>query len=443
MQHLSTALFETLERHRSTMKIMRIIMLWSFLAGLSCRAERPNVLWLVGEDMGLDLGCYGAPVVRTPNLDRLAREGTRFDRAFCPASICSPSRSAFNTGMYPARIRSLAHRTAQKDKRPLPDGVQTISQWFADAGYYTCLMGNPKKDFNFLEQGTIFQGDDWGGRGQDQPFFCLYNFMEPHRYGWDVWDELPTHLDPADVVLPPIYPDHPVMRQSFAKYLDFIMEMDRKVGLVLERLQREGQLDNTLIFFLGDNGRTMYRGKQWLYEEGLSVPLIARFPSVFDPGTVRDDLVNLIDLAPTSLALAGVPVPATMDGWVIAGPAARERPWIFGARDLCDDVSDPMHSVRGERFKYIRNQRPGTPYQVAAYTVLKHPEYTAAREMFQAGKLTPAQALMFADGKPAEELYDVVKDPWETRNLAADPEYREQLTRMRAVLDDWIAASAP
>jgi uncharacterized sulfatase len=421
---------------------MRMILLpvLCLLAATSGARERPNVLWLAGEDMGLDLGCYGAPVVKTPNLDRLAREGTRFDNAYCTASICSPSRSSFNTGMYAPSIGAQDHRTDPEKKKPLPAGVKTVSQWFAEAGYYTCLMGNPKKDFNFLEPQEVFLGDDWADREEGQPFFCLYNFVEPHRWGWHAWDDLPVHLDPGDVVLPPGYPDHPVMRRSFAKYLDFVLELDRKVGLVLERLEQEGELDRTLIFFLGDNGRTMYRGKQWLYEEGLRVPLIARFPAVFAPGSVRDDLVSLIDLAPTSLALSDLPVPDHMEGQVVAGPRAHARTHVFATRDLCGLVMDPMRSVRDTRFKYIRNYRPGTPYRVCQYTVDNHPEYTVARRLYEAGSLPPAQVPFFTEAKPPEELYDLQADPGETRNLARDPAYIDQLGRLRNVLDRWMTA---
>lgn len=401
-------------------------------------SSRPNILWLVGEDMALDLSCYGLRSIETPNIDRLAREGMRFDNAFCPSSMCSPSRSAFNTGMYATAIGAHDHRTAADRKQPLPAGVRPVSQWFAEGGYHTCLMGNPKLDFNFLTDGKVFQSDDWSNREAGQPFFATLNFVEPHRYGWDAWESLPRHLDPSKVELPPVYPDDPVMRASYAKYLDFIVEMDRKVGVILSRLEDEGLLDNTVIFFLGDNGRTMYRGKQWLYDGGLRVPLIVRYPPSIKAGTVSKALVNLIDLAPTSLSLAGIDVPAKMQGQVFLGDNTQTRQYIFASRDLCDDVVDPMRCVRDARFKYIRNYRPENGYRVAGYTKRKHPEWTAARKLHEKGRLTPAQALMFVDRKPSEELYDLEADPWETDNLAESPHHSDELHRLREALDEWM-----
>lgn len=399
---------------------------------------RPNILWLIGEDMGLDLSCYGLESIRTPNIDRLAEEGIRFDNAFCTSSICSPSRSSFNTGMYPTAIAAQDHRTPQQRKQHLPPGVKPISQWFADAGYHTCLMGNPKEDFNFLTTGEVYHSRDWGDRAAGQPFFATCNFGEPHRWVWDPWEKLATHIDPRTIKLPAVYPDDPTMRSSYAKYLDFIVELDRKLGRVLERLEAEGLLDNTIIFFFGDNGRTMYRGKQWLYDGGLRVPLIARYPKQFEPGSVNKDLVSLIDLAPTCLAMAGTSVPPKMQGQIFLQQGAAKREYIFASRDLCDDVLDPMRCVRSATYKYIRNYRLENGYRVARYTKLKHPEWTAALKLHRQGRLNAAQSLMFAERKPQEELYKLDEDPDETRNLAQSPEHTQILNELREELDAWM-----
>lgn len=403
--------------------------------------RRPNVLWLISEDMGQQLGCYGYPIP-TPNVDRLAREGTQFSRAFCSSPICSPSRSAFTTGMYATTISAHDHRTVQQNKKFLPEGVRLIPQWFADHGYHTSLMGNPKRDWNFLHEGEDYQSNDWDRRAPGQPFFTMLNFMEPHRWGWGQWPNLPTHVDPASVPVPPIYPDGPIMRQSIGKYTDFIIEMDRKLGLVLDRLEAEGELDNTIIFFFGDNGRTIYRGKQWLYDEGMNVPLIARYPGVFEPGSINDDLVSLIDLAPTSLALAGCAVPEVMQGRVLFGDdAGPKADYVFASRDLSDEIVDQIRAARDKRYKYIRNYMPEIGYPDGPYVRKTHPEYAEAREAFELGNVTPEQALFFQARKPAEELYDVVADRWETVNLAGEPEYAPVLDRMRKALDRWIVES--
>ncbi|MBX2850655.1 MAG: sulfatase [Phycisphaeraceae bacterium] len=402
---------------------------------------RPNVLWLIAEDMGQELGCYGYPI-KTPNIDRLAREGTQFSRAFCSSPICSPSRSAFSTGMYATAIHAQDHRTAQDLKRKLPAGVKTIPKWFEQNGYHTSLMGNPKTDWNFLFSNKEYMGTDWSQRKTGQPFFAMYNFLEPHRWGWSKWPDLATHLDPDTVPVPPIYPDGPVMRQSIAKYMDFIIEMDRKVGLVLDRLEEEGLSDNTIIFFFGDNGRTIYRGKQWLYDEGMNVPLIARYPGLFEPGSVNDELISLIDLAPSSLSLAGCPVPEKMQGKVRFGEDAAPRAkYVFASRDLSDQTQDRIRAARDKRYKYIRNYRPEAGYAASPYLLKTHPEYTEARQAYELGELDEKQSLFFQSRKPEEELYDIEADPWETKNLAEQREYGDVLQRMRAALNQWITES--
>ena len=406
--------------------------------------RRPNVLWLISEDMGQQLGCYGFPI-KTPNVDRLAREGTQFNRAFCSSPICSPSRSAFTTGMYATTIGAQDHRTADADKRPLPDGVKIAPHWFREAGYHTCLPGTDKTDWNFVHGekiGDAYMSRDWADRKPGQPFFAMLNFTEPHRWIWDHWPDLPFHHDPATVPVPPIYPDLPVMRQNVAKYMDFIVEMDRKLGLVLDRLEQEGELDNTIIFYFGDNGRTIYRGKQWLYDEGLIVPLVARYPGRFEPGSINDDLVSLIDLLPTSLAMAGIAVPSKIQGRVHFGQnAAPPAEYVFASRDTSDEVPDRIRSARDKRYKYIRNYRPELGYPASPYVLKAHPEYTEARQAYDRGALNAQQSLYFQPVKPGEELYDIQADPYETENLAGRPEFAPALSRLRVALTHWIVQS--
>lgn len=409
------------------------------VSAVSGKTKRPNVLWLISEDMGLHLSCYGFDQIETPNIDRLAKEGTRFDKAICTAAVCSPSRSSFNTGMYPTSIHSANHRTVKEKKKPLPDGVKLVTQWFSDAGYYSCLMGEIwKEDFNFIPEEPKYDGYDWAGRAEGQPFMAVYNFVEPHRWKWGRWDNLAFHHDPNVVDPGPLYVDEPVMKQSFAKYLDFIVELDKKIGIVLKRLEDEGVLDNTIIFFFGDNGQTIYRGKQWLYNAGLHVPLIARYPKTFKAGTVREDVVSLIDLLPTSLDLADIKVPPKIEGQVVAGPNRKPREYAFAQRNRSDNISDCIRSVHDGRYHYIRNYMPEIGYPGSAYVYAVHPEYAIAKKLYEQGELTQAQALFFANRKPLEELYDLEKDPWETNNLVMDLSYQSQLNRLRAAMDKWL-----
>lgn len=234
--------------------------------------------------------------------------------------------------MYPTVINSCDHRTPEEEKEKLPQGVKTVTQWFSRAGYHSCLMRNPKEDFNFIPKDRTCDSKDWSNRAEGRSFMSVYNFMEPHRWGWGRWDELKVHIDPKKVHPGPIYTDHTGIKRCFARYLDFIIELDRKIGRVYKRLEYEGELDNTIIFLLGDNGQTIYRGKQWLYDQGSRVPLIARYPKVFSLGTVRDDVVSLIDLLSTSLDLAGLDVPEKVQGQVIAGPDRKRRKYAFAQR---------------------------------------------------------------------------------------------------------------
>lgn len=301
--------------------------------------KRPNILWLIAEDFCPDLGCYGTPIVRTPAIDRLASEGARYTRAFVTAPVCSPSRSAFMTGMYQTTIGAHQHRTPAK--RPLPEGVRVITEFFRAAGYFTanCGGGNwtrrGKTDFNF-QAPHPFDGTDWRQRGSGRPFFAQVNFGETHR----TFKRDPENpIDPDRVKLPPYYPDHPVARRDWADYLECAQVPDRKVGAVLKRLEEDGLAGSTIVFFFfGDNGRPHVRGKQFLYEGGIRIPLIIRWPGHIEPGTVVDDLVSAIDFGATCMHLARIDVPSRMQGRPFLGPGATGRDVIVAARDRCDET---------------------------------------------------------------------------------------------------------
>jgi arylsulfatase A-like enzyme len=286
-------------------------------------AARPNILWLIGEDLGVELGCYGTGEVQTPNLDRLAAQGVRYANFFTTAPVCSPSRSAFMTGMYQTTIGAHNHRSHRDDGFTLPAGTRLLTDYLRDAGYFTANVrklpapirfhGTGKTDWNFHHGGKPFDSDDWNDLKTHQPFYAQINFDETHRKF-----HAPRKTDPSKVVIPPYYPNHPVVRQDWAEYLDSVMELDRKVGVVLNRLKQDGLDENTVVVFFGDNGQAHVRGKQFCYDSGLHVPCIVYWPPAlarpkgFEPGTVDDRLIEAIDLAPTMLDLAGVKKPAAM-----------------------------------------------------------------------------------------------------------------------------------
>ncbi|MAS95949.1 MAG: arylsulfatase [Verrucomicrobiales bacterium] len=403
-------------------------------------AEKPNVLWIVADDLGIELGCYGDKEVDTPNIDRLAERGTMYTKAFASAPVCSASRTAFITGMYQTSVGGFHHRT--RLIKPLPDPVKPVTEFFRDAGYWVSISKDDgkagkygKTDYNFeYETEEMFDGPDYGDRAEGQPFFHQVQIFEPHRT-FKKSEEKGENL-----TIPPFYPDHPVIRADWANYLHTIEILDEKVGVVLDRLEEEGLADNTIIVFFGDHGRPHLRGKQWLYDAGIQVPLIVANPLSETAGQKDDRLVNLIDVAPTSLSLAGLSVPGYMQGkaiYTIDGPVHPDG--IFAARDRCGDAPDRIRCVRTEDFKYIRNFHPELSYsQHSGYKKLQYPALTLMAVMNEQGRLKGRQAEWFADSRPAEELYDLKADPNELNNLADDPKYAETKADLSARLDEWI-----
>ncbi|WP_250846809.1 sulfatase family protein [Aquisphaera insulae] len=433
--------------------LLTLLLLSTFAGRPASAADRPNVLWLIGEDLGPELGCYGTSLARTPNLDRLAAEGVRFTRAYSTAPVCSASRSAFMTGMYQTTIGAHNHRSHRDDGYRLPNGVRVLTDWLRDAGYFTAnvvtlppglgFKGTGKTDWNFTHEGKSFDSDRWADLKTHQPFYAQVNFQETHR---------PYHAaartDPAAVSIPPYYPDHPVTRTDMAKYLDAAAELDRKVGAILTQLEADGLAESTIVVFLGDHGQSHVRGKQFCYEEGLHIPLIVRWPkglkapSGYRPGTVDDRLVESIDLAPTTLDIAGAGKPAAMQGRILFGDHADSpRTYAFGARDRCDETVFRFRTVRDGRYRYIRNFTPDRPFlQANAYKERSYPVWNLLKELDAQGKLTPVQKVLTAPTMPAEELYDLDADPHEIHNLAGSEvsAHREALARLRGVLERWI-----
>ncbi len=416
------------------------------------RRERLNILWLIAEDNGPQWGCYGYPLVRTPHVDKLAASGELFRNAFTTAPVCSPSRSAWNTGMYQTAIGAHHHRSHRDDGYRLPAGVRLVSDHLRAQGYFTAnvlqpapgIRGTGKTDFNFTAE-RPFDGTHWNERRPGQPFFAQVNFQATHKGPAFPEARRQKHLiDPARVELPPYWPDHPVIRDEFANYLDCVNLLDTKVGVVLETLEKEGLAQNTAVFFFGDNGRCLIRGKQWLYDAGIHVPLMVRWPGGVKPGTVREDLVSAIDITATTLWLAGAPLPEKMQGRPLYGPQARRRDAVFAARDRCDETVDRLRAVRTARYKLIRNEMPDRPYtQHNDYIQRSYPTLGVMQQLWVEGKLHGTEALFMQPRKPPLELYDVQADPHEVRNLAASPEHRAEIQKLNRMLDDWLKDTQP
>lgn len=405
---------------------------------------RPNIVWLISEDTSPDLACYGHPLVKTPNLDKLASEGARYTNAFVTAPVCSASRSALMTGMYQTSIDAQNHRSHRDDGYVLRPPVTVLSEFFRRAGYYTCNCAGlnykqkGKTDWNFECVTQPFDGTDWSQRQPEQPFFAQINFSYTHR---DFKRDKRNPIDPNKVELPPYYPDHPLARRDWADYLESIQLLDTQIGVALEWLEREAA-ENTIVMYFGDHGRPHVRGKQWLYDEGIRIPLIVRWPGHIQPGTVVNDLVSAIDFAPTLLQAAGTEVPRHMQGVDFLGPRKRTQEYVYAARDRCDGTVDRIRCVRSKRYKYIRNYYPDQPYtQFNAYKKLQYPVLTLMQVLNSQGKLTPEQAQFLAPNRPKEELYDLQNDPHELHNLAEDRKHRGVLRDHSRRLDDWIKST--
>lgn len=410
------------------------------------KRKQPNVLWISAEDISPSLGCYGDSYAITPRLDQLASEGVRFTRCFTHAGVCAISRSGLITGMYPVAIGSQHMRS----QIVLPPHVKAFPEYLRAAGYWT--TNRSKTDYNFPPPKAAWDENsanarDWRGRAPGQPFFSVINLTTTHesqirgKFG-------ETLHDPTKAPLPPYIPDTSVTLRDWARYADLLTTLDQQVAAILDQLEADGLAKDTIVFFWGDHGQGLPRGKRWLYDSGTRVPLIIRWPDQLKPGSVCDDLVCFLDFAPTMLRLAGVVIPTHLHGRVLPSveertrangsrPSASGREFIFGHRDRMDETYDLIRSARDTRFKYIRNYAPERPYAQNITYMNQMPTMREWRRLNGEGKLTGATALHFRERKPVEELFDTEADPHEIVNLAERPEHAATLKRMRAALERW------
>ena len=422
------------------------------LVSVSAAVERPNILWLSCEDISPHLGCYGDPHATTPVLDQLATEGIRYKHAFVAAGVCAPCRSTIITGMYQTTIGTHHMRC----RATLPEHVRPFTMALREAGYY--CTNNSKTDYQFNHPKATW--DESSGKAhwrrrpdKDQPFFSVFNFTGCHESGIaskskyeSVTKGIKRH-DRAELAdsIPPYYPDTPIVREDWARNYDLITAMDRWAGGLLKQLEEDGLAENTIVFFWSDHGVGLPRAKRWLYDSGMRVPLIVRMPKLFrsadqgKPGSVEERLVSLMDLGPTVLNLCGMEVPSHMQGAPFLGADLPEpRKYVYGARDRMDERYDIIRAVSNGRYKYIRNYEPWKTYYQYMNTPEKGATMQEIRRVAAKGELPPVARLFMAESKPVEELYDLVFDPHEVRNLAKDPDYAETLKELRQAHLDWV-----
>ncbi len=434
-----------------------------FLPRISLNADekppKPNILWVSCEDISPDLGCYGDSYAVSPNIDKLAAQGVRYTNAYSHSGVCAPTRSGIITGMYPTTIGTHHMRC----KGVPPAYVKCFSEYLRAAGYY--CTNNVKTDYQFDPPSSAWDENSrkahWRGRAEDQPFFAVFNFTTSHES--QIRNRSKNMLrrlanlkphekhDPAKAALPPYYPDTPAVRRDWAQYYDIITLMDKQVGDVLKQLEDDGLTDNTIVWFWGDHGRGLPRGKRWIYDSGIRVPLIIRIPAKLQKltmpnnpdavksGAVNDDMIAFVDFAPTMLSLAGIKIPEHIQGRAFLGSQkAKPREYILAARDRMDEAYDIIRAVRDERYKYIRNYMPHLSRAQDIEYMNLMPTMQEMRRFNAEGKLQGPQKQYFEETKPVEELYDTLTDPYEVKNLADNPEYESVLERMRKVHKDWM-----
>ncbi len=416
---------------------------------------RPNILWISTEDFSPHLGCYGDNAARTPHLDRLASQGMRYTNVFTTAAISAPCRAGIITGMYQTSIGCMHMRTTSYRRsvdNPVkftavpPHYVKAFTEYLRAAGYY--CTNNSKTDYQFATDpvpASIW--DECNNKAhyknrsdKNQPFFAVFNYIGTHEsQNWDISN---VQTDPSVVKVPPYYPDTEIIRRNLAKMYDNTARLDSFAGELLEELEREGLADNTIVFFWGDHGDGLPRAKRWLYDSGLKIPLLIRWPDHIDAGTVNDRMISSIDFGPTLLSIAGVKVPAHMQGRAFLGEqSAPARKYVFAARDRVDESYDMIRSVRSRKYLYIRNYYPNEPFPIWVPYLNKMPIMQEVMRLDAEGRLNAPQKQWMADSRPPEELYDVKRDPLQLTNLAADPKYKKVMEQMRREHEHWTLST--
>ncbi|MFT6309737.1 MAG: arylsulfatase A-like enzyme [Porticoccus sp.] len=456
---------------------MKKIIISSLLAltfsATAVSQNKPNILILMAEDMSSRVGAFGDSVAITPNLDALAKQGVRYDNVFTTAGVCAPSRAAHILGMHQITTATQHMRTTSRPDGGYfstpPKGVKGYPELLRGAGYYT--FTDEKLDYQFsgvrANSGPFSIWNDegtttWHGRKKDQPFFGLINFQVTHETGiftplgnmphsrmhllfqilrwWKIGSVDNSLIKPESVKVEPYYQDTMTVRQDIARHYNNISHMDFEVGEILKQLEDEGLAESTIVIWTTDHGDGLPRAKRELYDSGIKVPMIIRWPDAYrpadiKPGQVDQRLISFVDLAPTILNLAGIAPPNYIQG--VDFSSSMQRDYIYASRDRIDEVSDRQRAVRDDRFKYIRSWHP----ELAGGHPLKFRDnIEMMREMrflYEAGKLNKSQQLWFsAPGK--ERLFDTKVDPYELVDLSTNPAYKKDLIRMRNVLDHWL-----
>ena len=428
--------------------IVRLSALLFLLIHAAPAAEKPNILWITSEDNASHwLGCYGNKQASTPRLDSLAASGLRFTRAYSNAPVCAVARSTILNGAY-AVTQGTQH---MRSRHEIPASYKPHASYLRSLGYY--CTNNAKTDYNFKGDDRAIWDECSGkahykNRPEGKPFFAIFNLTVSHESNLfpavirknRKQGHIPQkpRLDPASVTIPPCQPDLPEFRSDAAIYHDCVSAMDRQVGKLLDELKERGLADDTIVFYYADHGGAMARGKRYLEDSGVRVPMIVHIPekwrhlSPFKPGQAVDEPVAFVDLAPTLLSLCGIETPEQMQGRAFLGKhRAKPRDVEFLFADRFDETEGMRRGITDGRFKYIRCFSPhltAAPYSSYA---LGQASWTAWQKAAQDGTLTGYHRDLWQAPRPVEMLFDLNADPWEIHNLASSPEHAERLAAMR------------
>ena len=404
-------------------------------------AAKPNILWITSEDNSSHwIGCYGNKQSKTPSIDALAKEGILFENAYANAPVCAVSRATILMGIYSPTMGTQHMRS----RHAIPARYRPYVEYLRAAGYH--CTNNNKTDYNFEGKDASYWDNSSGtahykARPAGKPFFSVFNIGVSHESSlFNKGEAEPRRVKPAEVDLPPYLPDLLEIRKDYARYLDRIEDMDSQVGKLLHELEKSGQAENTIVFYYADHGGILPRGKRYLEQTGVKIPLIVRIPekfrnlSPFKPGQRVTEPVSFIDFAPTILSLVGIDIPAQMQGRPFLGtkrvePAADEMEFLYA--DRFDELYGMRRGLTDGKWKYIRNFNPDFPNAPYSFYQFGQPGWTAYQKAFESGKLSGYHKALWEAPGTSEQLYDLAADPWEMKNLAADPAYAEQLAALR------------
>ena len=450
------------------MKSLNLLFFFSLILFQSCgesktndetsaKETRPNIIWLVAEDQSPEwFPMYGDKSISLPNLESLSADGVTFDNAVAPVPVCAPARSSLITGMYPTTLGTHNMRTHTPwrvinepllDSLPsyspvVPEGVRMFTEYLRKEGYYTA--NGPKEDYNFEKTDAAWDESSpkrhYRKRDGNQPFFAVFNFSVCHES--QIWNRGKDSLfvDPKELDVPPYLPDNDTIRHDLAVNYSNLKRLDNQLGEILRDLKEDGLYENSIIFFYGDHGGPFPRHKRALYDTGVKVPLIIKFPENKDGGTRDDRLISFIDYAPTVLSMAGIEPPKVIQGKAMFGEfEVEDKPeYTYHSSDRFDEIYDRLRAVRSTEYKYIKSFNTNLSHALNVSYREQMPMMRELRKMYAEGTLNDEQKLWLNPTKPEEELYDLKEDPYELHNLALDPDYQQTLIEYRQLLNDWM-----